>query len=95
MLPDVLTQPRAAHLKDSPFGLAGNRTNRAPYVRVVMCHPPACAIKFRGHVRAIHADLACEFEQRQMTFGKIRRFDRPVIDLRVAVDGPVRRPRRK
>jgi len=91
----MLAEPRAADLKNRPLRLAGNRPDRAPDVRVVMRHPTACAVKLSRDVCAVHADFAREFEQWQMTLGKIRGLDRPVIDFRVAVQRPVRGPRRE
>ena len=46
---------------------------------------PAHAVEVLRNVSAVHAELLGEFDQGQVTFGKVRRLDGPVVNLGIAV----------
>jgi hypothetical protein len=92
--PEMLAQPGAAHLENAPYRTAANGSGLPPDIGVVMGGPAAHAIEVLRDMGAVHTEFLGEIDQGQMALGEIRRLDGPVIDLRVAIECPVRRPRR-
>ena len=93
MLPKVLAQPRPAGRPDAVIGVV-DRRRAAPEVKIVVQHPPPCAIVLARRFRTRHRDFPQGREERFMCLGEAGRFGRPVVHLGVDVDRVLAVPRR-
>ena len=93
VLPQVLGQPRVAGHEVRPLRVVPDRLGVAPDVGAVVRHPAAGAVVVPRHSGPVLAELPGQLQQRLVALGQVRCLDRPVVDLGVAVDRPVRPPR--
>ena len=94
----MLAKPVAAHIPVGPYRVAiahiAYRIGYAPDIGVVMRHPSLGAIKFIRGIFSRHGKIADKIEQGLVHLRQIGQLRRPVIHLRVDIDGIVRAPGR-
>src|ERR1044072_6207548 len=92
VMPKVCAKPGAARGPEAPEW-AIDRRCLSPQIGVVMAHPTARAIVNSSRPRTILNELRYQSQQWLMTLRQVRRFDGPVVHLRVDVDGVLAFPR--
>ena len=93
-IPQRQREPRAAGRPHSPLR-AVDRSGGAPEIRVVMRHPSAGAVHLARRSRAGDRQIRHHRRQRIHRLGEVGRERRPVVHLRVDVDGVLAAPRRR
>src|SRR6185369_147660 len=93
-MPKVSAKPRAARGPETPEWSI-DRRRLSPQIGVVMTDPTARSVLNSRRARTILNQLRHHSQQRLMTLRQVRRFNRPVVHLRVDVDGVLALPRRR
>src|SRR5262245_40228538 len=92
-MPEMRAKPCAAGGPETPQWSI-DRRRLSPQIGVVMTHPTTRAVMNTRRARAILNQLRHHPQQRLMTFRQVRCLNRPVIHLRIDVDGVLAFPRR-
>src|ERR1700752_486379 len=94
VLPEVCAKPCSAGGPESPEWTIYRR-GLSPQISVVMANPAACAVMDSCCARTILNQFRHHSQQRFMTLRQVRSFYRPVVHLRVDIDGVLAFPRRR
>ena len=86
MFPDVRAEPCPSIRKHSPSSSV-NRSGDAPEVGVVVRHPTTTSIHHAGGLRTSLTQVLHHLEQRLSGLRKVAHLSRPVVHLRIDVDG--------
>ena len=90
----MLAQLSTSNLVNCPQARSTDRPCCPPNINIMMSDPTTAMIQILSCFTTINSNFLDHIHQGQMTFRQVCRFNRPIINLSITINGPIGTPSR-